>query len=44
MKRSSLGLSDIERRMADDQRRVQNAIKALLLVVLVAEFLNLITQ
>lgn len=44
MKRSAWGLSDIERRMLDEQRRFRNCVKALVLVAIVAGIFNYITQ
>lgn len=44
MKRLELGLTDIERRQKDEQRRVRNCIKALLLITALSAIVNYATQ
>lgn len=44
MKRLQLGLTDIERRMLGQQRRLRNVVKVLVLVALVGGFINYITR
>jgi hypothetical protein len=44
VKRSAWGLSDIERRMEDQHRRLVNVLRALLVVALVGGLCNYITQ
>lgn len=44
MKRSQWGLTDIERRMADEQRRLRNVVRAIVVLVLALNLLDYLTR